>query len=102
MRAISRSLGVSQPTVSKWFRTNMRNHNGSNGSDSSAGEMSGRGTEFHVPDARVKIPREHHAIILARHEAGESQEQIAADYGVSQRRISGIIKKEQEKANKAA
>lgn len=83
---VSELLGVAQNTVSTWFsvdRTNIKVDNSS------------------IPDARVKIPPKQKPIILERAEKGETQEQIAADYGVTQRQISTIItvqKKEKEKA----
>src|SRR5712692_1712835 len=47
-----------------------------------------------APDARVKVPPKHRAVILKRHEAGESQADIAADYKVGQQQVSRIISKE--------
>lgn len=77
-------LGVDQKTVSRWLdvRSNRQLPNASN------------------PDARVKIPTKEHARIVARIEAGESQAQVAADYGVSQKAISLIVKKAGKKSSR--
>ena len=51
------------------------------------------------PDARVKIPAEQKPIILERVEAGETQKQIAADYGVTQQAVAKVAAEEAEKRN---
>ena len=48
------------------------------------------------PDARVKIPPQHREYIYQRIEAGETQEQVAADYGATQQQISSIYNKERK------
>jgi len=67
-------FGVDQRTVSYWFvkdsRTNTKVGNTSNA----------------TPDARVKVSPVEKPTIAKRVKAGESQSQVAADYGVSQRR----------------
>ncbi len=78
-------LGVARQTVADWFRPNAGSGNGSE-----------------TADSRVKIPVDQHAEILRRYEAKKTQEQIAADYGVAQKHISRIIKKEQARAERIA
>ena len=74
-------LGVDQSTVSLWLNIpNMNIHNGN------------------IPDARVTIPKAEDEKIVARVEAGETQEQVAADYGVQQAAISKRVKKAKKKA----
>lgn len=74
--AIATMLGVDQSTVSKWLdATNMNNHNGCK------------------PDARVKIPKTENEKIYDRIKTGETQEQVAADYGVTHQAINKIIAK---------
>ncbi len=75
-------LGVSQQTVSDWFR-DIRN--------------TGVGKADNRLDARVKIPTPAHPVIFERAERGELQEQIAADYGVRQSRVSQICRAEKKK-----
>jgi site-specific DNA-methyltransferase (adenine-specific) len=48
-----------------------------------------------IPDSRVKVPRGEHAIIYDRWQAGETQEDIALDYQVSQQAIGKICQKVQ-------
>jgi len=50
------------------------------------------------PDARVKIPPTEKPTIAKRVTSGESQEQVAADYGVSQQTVSTIHKSEEKKS----
>jgi N6-adenosine-specific RNA methylase IME4/predicted XRE-type DNA-binding protein len=46
-----------------------------------------------IPDLRYKISKEHEEEIFKRYQQGETQEQLAADYGISQQRVSQIITK---------
>ncbi len=84
-KTVGATLGVSEATVSRWMDT----------------------TNLHVqdactPDARVKVPAKEKAKITDRVEAGETQKQVAADYGVTQQRVSGIVTKERkQQAEKA-
>jgi len=73
-------FGVAQNTVSDWFRE--KKVRSSVGSDNTS--------ETPPPDARVKINPTAKPVIAARLESGESQEQVAADYGVSQQAISKL------------
>jgi len=77
-------FGVSQNTVSRWEdkkkpRTNIDVDIGS--------KPRRRGTP------KIKIPRGDHEIIYDRWAGGESQEQVAADYKVTQKAISNIVRK---------
>ena len=75
---IARKLGVARETVSKWLVHN------------------GKDTSPHALDSKVKIPPKATPVIVDRSEAGESQEQIAADYGVNRSQISRIVTKEKK------
>lgn len=77
-KAVGALLGVDQTSVSRWFSTNMQEHN--------AGKTP-------TPDARVKLNAAAKEAVAVRVEAGESQEQIAADFGVCQKTVSNIAKK---------
>lgn len=74
-------LGVTQQAVSSWF-----------------GNMSNtRDCDANKPDARTTIPKAERPIIFKRvEEDGETQEQVAADYGVDQSRISQIVATERK------
>lgn len=88
---IAALLGVAQPTVAAWLsdsRTIISADNSSHPSEACTAP----------PDARVKINPKHRAIIVARADAGDPQEQIAADYGVTRRTISKIIRAERKAA----
>ena len=75
---IARKLGVSQPTVAGWLVHNIKTD------------------KTHNHDSRVKIPVQANPVIVDRSDAGESQEQIAADYGVNRSQISRIVTKEKK------
>lgn len=70
---VANVLGVARRTVGDWFATT----NG--GSAISC-------------DARIKLPKEAKEKILARVVSGESQTQVAADYGVTQQTVSKVLK----------
>lgn len=80
-KAVGALLGVARQTVQGWFTTNAE---------------PGKGSKKPVPDARVKLNTPAKKEVVARLEAGETQEQIAADFGVSQQAVSKIAKKSQE------
>lgn len=85
---IARLFGVAQNTVSGWLNEDgMRNIADDN---------------THIPDSRVKIPKEEHSIILKRATDGDPQDQIASDYGVNQTTISRILTKETKRRNREA
>ena len=50
----------------------------------------------HKTDARVKLPTQAKNEIVDRVSAGETQEQVAADYGVTQQAISRVMRKANE------
>lgn len=77
---VGTAIGVARRTVSDWL-----GDDGSFGGDANASP---------APDCRVKVPPKERAVILARYLAGETQEQVAADYKVTPRRIGQLIKKE--------
>jgi transcriptional regulator with XRE-family HTH domain len=80
-QAVGALLGVAQQTVASWFTTNTSDGNGS---------------KTPKPDARVKLNTAAKEAVVARLEAGEAQQQIAADFGVCQQTVSKIAKKADE------
>ncbi len=76
---VARKLGQQRETVRNWLR--------SNGQKAKASKPC---------DSRVKVSPKANPIIVDRIEAGESQEQVAADYGVTQRTVSSIVTKEKK------
>ena len=80
-QAVGALLGVARNTVSVWFSTNVNDDNT---------------TKKPTPDARVKLNAAAKEAVAVRVEAGESQEQIAADFGVCQKTVSNIAKKADE------
>ena len=85
-QAVGALLGVAHTTVSSWFITNSSN---------------GNTYKTPTPDARVKLNTPAKEVIAVRVESGESQQQIAADFGVSQATVSNIAKKANEAEEKA-
>ena len=83
---IGAMLGVDQSTISKWFVSNMNNHN----------------TNKPKKNAKTKVPKEAHEDIYERVESGETQEQVAADYGVGRSRVAQITKAVEKKKEKEA
>jgi len=68
-------LGVARRTIDEWEGTsNVKDDNTSN-----------------PPDLRIKIPKKEKQRIKERVTTGESQGQVAADYKVSQQRVSQIV-----------
>jgi len=80
-QAVGALLGVAQQTVASWFTTNTSDGNGS---------------KLPKPDARVKLNTAAKEVVVARIEAGEPQQQVAADFGVCQQTVSKIAKKADE------
>lgn len=74
---VSKMLGVPVSTLSNWEE------------DISNSEIG----NTYIPDLRVSIPKSEYEKIYKRVKTGEVQGQIAADYKVSQPRISQIIKR---------
>ena len=87
---VAARLGVHQSTVARWLedeaRSNMQPHIASKPI-----------TEAPIPDARVKVSQKAKPLIAERVKSGETQAQVAADFGVSQRTISTIVKQEEKK-----
>lgn len=83
---VAAALGVARETVRNWFMPN------------------GQKAKAHKPkpDARVKLSKEAKDEIAKRVRAGESQAQIAADYGISQSQVSRIAAAEEKKRAEAA
>lgn len=77
-QAVGALLGVAQKTVSVWFSTNIPEYNA---------------TKLPTPDARVKLNTPAKVEVVRRVEAGESQQQIAADFGICQKTVSNIANK---------
>lgn len=79
-------LGVDQATVSRWLDTsNVQSHK-----------------PCKKPDARVKLNEEAKDAVVNRVEAGESQAQVAADFGVTQQAVSTVVTAKKKKRKKAA
>jgi transcriptional regulator with XRE-family HTH domain len=76
---IAQLLGVKRRTVGDWLEIR-----------TIGGPAKGSNT---LPDCRVKIPSSHHPVIFDRVSGGDSQAQVAADCGVSQKQISNIIRR---------
>ena len=80
---VAKVLGVDRSTISLWFdpkdTTNVNPHNTC--------------TPSPKPDARVKVNNEGKKEIVERVQEGESQEQVAADFGITQQAVSNILKK---------
>ena len=68
-------LGVERQTIDNWEEdiSNAKN-----------------GITYQPPDLRVSVPRQEYATIYERIKQGESQRQVAADYKITQPRISQI------------
>ena len=83
--AIAREIGADQTTVSRWLskaKTDMHAHDSYN--------------------ASVKIPAKARPLIAAEVASGKPQAQVAADYGVSQPRISNIVAAEKKRVENEA
>lgn len=85
-------LGVAQQTIVDWLT--VRTNTGAS-TTSKPGAVSNPAT-----DSRVKIDPRQKPVIAERVSSGESQAQVAADYGVSQRQISTICRQEEKLAAK--
>lgn len=73
-------IGYDRSTVSKWLTTNVTNHNSCK------------------HDSRVKVDPREKPVIVERVASGETQTQIAADYGTTPQAISKIVTEETKKA----
>ena len=78
---IGELMGVARRTVTDWLdRTN-------------------GGRVNTIIDRRDKVLKEEHPVIASRLEAGETQAQVAVDYGISQRQVSNIAKRSRANAS---
>lgn len=83
--SIAVRLGVAQNTISTWLdRPNITPDNASNA------------------DNRVKVTKGEQVLIADRVEKGETQAQVAADFGLSQRHVSRIAAGEKQKRENEA
>lgn len=88
---IAALLGVDQSQVSRWIATIMQAHNGCKESVPAPPAPQPVGCRVKVaPAAKPKIAE--------RIKAGETQEQVAADYGITHQAVSRIVQKERKKA----
>lgn len=81
---VAKALGVAQQTVADWLSNNTG---------------AGKATKP-KPDARVALSESAQNKAFDRVKAGESQSQVAADFGVSQKTISNVVAKIQKKRDK--
>ncbi|GAF89066.1 unnamed protein product, partial [marine sediment metagenome] len=87
--AVSAVLGVERSTITKWLMPNVKGHK----------------THSPSPKASQKVVPDQKPTVVKRVAAGESQVQVAADYGVNQSTISRIAnadRKQQEAKKKRA
>lgn len=82
---LAAGFGVARETVRDWFTNN--------------GETANSSKPATKPDGRVSLSKDQQAIVVQQLEAGESQQQVAANHGVSQQTVSNI-KKKSDKAKK--
>jgi len=86
---IAAKLRVSRQLISRWEQTTRTIATSGNGSNAD------KATE--KPDVRTVVPKSEHPNIYKRYNKGETQEEIAANYKITQRRISSIINSEIKK-----
>lgn len=82
-KRVAAALGVAQQTVSDWFGEQRTTNTGS-------------GNACALPDARVKIAPAARPAVVAAIDAGMTQEQVAADLGVTQQTVSRIVNAERK------
>lgn len=94
---VARLLGVARNTVSDWFAPKKSKANindvGADNADNGTEDTDHQQEEVSAPDARITIPKTEYPKIIRRLERGDTQAQVAADYGVKQPTIAGIWKK---------
>lgn len=78
---LANAFGVGDSTVSRWEDEWDVLHN----------SRTGNVQQPEKPDARVKLTGEGKAQAIVRVKAGESQAQVAADYGVSKSTVSRVL-----------
>jgi predicted transcriptional regulator len=91
-KRIADELGVDQKTVSNWFISN-RNQNNANNKLAKTSKKK---------DAREKLDKDDQSAIVELVNSGKPQSQVAADFGVSQGRVSQIVKRDKSKKAKDA
>lgn len=98
-----RKTGKSQPEISKLLKIPRQTI--SYWEDEEGGNISIAKTGIaYIPDCRVSVPKSEYGRIYERAKSGEGQAKIAADYKISQPRVSQIVKqinKEKEKNAKS-
>ncbi len=98
---VAARLGVGQQTISDWWQSTRKRKTTTTTGAGNRRTPDKQETSKR-PDAKVKINPKDRPIIFARVEAGESQSQVAADYGVSQQQISSIVTAERKKQEDVA
>lgn len=86
-------LGVARQTVDKWEDTTNAK-NGNSCTKEPAADL------FDTPDYRTKVTKKQKEQIAQRAEEGETQAEIAADFGITQQAVGKIISKHAEKKAK--
>ena len=84
-REVAALLGVTQQAVSLWL----------NIPGTSA-------CKRHTLNVSVKVPPKQHKVVAKRVKEGETQKQVAADYGVTQAQVSRIVTKEKKRVRQEA
>lgn len=74
---VGQILGVGRKTIDDW--------------ESMANTSNGGTANTCTPDLRFRIPADHYERIYNRVQAGEPEGQVAADYRVTQQRVSQIV-----------
>lgn len=78
---ISKLLKIPQQTISDW------------GAEEKGDISNTEVGKTYIPDLRISVPKSEYTRIYERAKAGEAQTQIAADYKISQPRVSQIVKR---------
>jgi len=93
---VAKIVGVTQQAVDQW-----ENNNTSNTSTCIACNPKVTPNKNLIPcDLRISVPKSEHNKIFNRHMFGETQEQIAADYKISQQRVAQIVRLVEARENK--
>lgn len=94
-------LGVSRPCIEQWLKkessTCRTSDTSITGSKDKSPKKPGTVTDPST-DSRVKVNPKRKSEIAERVDGGESQAQVAADFGISQRQVSNIARAEKKKA----
>ena len=86
-KVVAGMIGVSQPTISGWFRIGSGNN------------IKADNVSTPRPDARRKVPETARTTVAARVTTGESKQKIAKELGVTQRTVSNIAKSKSQKTS---